>query len=348
MSAKGSLMALDNMTKNLQRNTLPRLPPLPGFHGHQEYMQQVELWKKWIAWEKDDPLVLRDDEPEAYKMRVLYCYKQALMALRFWPEMWVDAAEWCFQVNMVQEGVELGIGFLAQGVKANPESILLALKQADRVEETHSPGESDDAKIARGKAVREPLDKLLTTLYDMYEALKQREASQVEAMEARAKEKSPANPQAEDDDDDAKSATSEEAHQPNPLELQIAAVKQSFAVQKDLLNKTISFAWIAMARAMRRIQGKGSPTQLMGGLRQVFTEARRRGKLSSDAYVEVALMESTVYKDPVGAKIFERGAQLFSDDESFMIEYLKFLHAKDDITSEWMQSVMNRLSWAVG
>ena len=82
---------------------------------------------------------------------------------------------------------------------------------------------------------------------------------------------------------------------------------------------------------MRRIQGKGGVG--IGGLRQVFVEARKRGKLTSDVYVAVALMESVVYHDPVGGKIFERGMTLFPEDEAYLLEYLKYLHTKDDTTS---------------
>jgi cleavage stimulation factor subunit 3 len=113
--------------------------------------------------------------------------------------------------------------------------------------------------------------------------------------------------------------------------LQISAIQRAYAAETQLLSRTISYVWIAMARAMRRIQGKGSQTE--GGLRKVFTDARQKGRLTSDVYVAVALLESVVYKDPVGAKIFERGARLFPNDENFMIEYLKYLHSKDDTTS---------------
>ena len=96
MSARSANTALENITRGIIRTTLPRLPPALGFDGDQEYLQQVELWKKWIFWEQEDPLVLKDEEPEIFKQRVLYVFKQAVMALRFWPEIWADAADWCF------------------------------------------------------------------------------------------------------------------------------------------------------------------------------------------------------------------------------------------------------------
>lgn len=334
MSAKSGNIALDNICRNLKRTTLPRLPPVPGFEGDQEYREQVESWKKWIAWEKEDPLVLKEEEPKVFTQRILYCYKQALMALRFWPEMWVDAAEWCYQNDIRENEKEMGTEFLTQGIAANPESVLLALKRADRLETTYSEREGDKAEFA--KAVREPFDKILETLYGMVQKIKDREELEISTLE-QAAAADPVQESIEPNDNDSgqprKTAT----------EMRIQAIRQANAVETQLLSKTISFIWIALARAMRRIQGKGSQSE--GGLRKVFTDARQKGRLTSDVYVAVALLESIVYKDPVGAKIFERGARLFPNDEVFIIEYLKFLHSKDDTTNARVvfETCVNRL-----
>lgn len=318
MSAKSANMALDNITRNLRRTTLPRLAPAPGFEGDAEFREQVELWKKWIAWEKEDPLVLKDDEPKVFKQRILYCYKQALMALRFWPEIWVDAAEWCLQNDDQTTASDM----LLQGIVANPESVLMALKLADHTEATFPGKEGDKAEYA--KAVRKPYDDVLEKLYAMGDKVKEREKLEVATLKQAASQGSDVQASIETGDDGDESKTA--------AQLQIAAIQKVFATEAQLLSRTISYVWIALARAMRRIQGKGSASE--GGLRKVFTDARHKGRLTSDVYVAVALLESVVYKDPVGAKIFERGARLFPHDETFMIEYLKYLHSKDDTTSK--------------
>lgn len=326
MSAKSANIALDNMTRYLKRHNLPRLPPAPGFDGSQEFRDQVDMWKKWIAWEKDDPLVLKADEPKAYNQRVLYCYKQAQMALRFWPEIWVDAAEWCFQNDVYENDKEMGIEMLLQGIKANPESVLLALKHADHVE-AHFPAKEGD-KSEYANAVRAPFDAVLDTLYELGDKAKEREKLEVGTLKQAAAQESlqPSIEQNDEEDNDKPKRSL--------MEERILAIQKGYAVETQLLSRTVSYVWIALARAMRRIQGKGSQTE--GGLRKVFTDARQKGRLTSDVYVAVALLESVVYKDPVGAKIFERGARLFPNDENFMIEYLKYLHSKDDTTSEYL------------
>lgn len=334
MSAKSANIALDNLTRNLNRTTYPRLPPAPGFDGDTEFKEQVDIWKKWIAWEKEDPLVLKADEPAVYKQRIIHCYKQGLMALRFVAEMWVDAAEWCFENQITQNNQDTGVEFLTQGVAANPESVLLALKYADRIESTHAGGESDDAKREFATAVREPYNQVLDTLYDMCKDLKEKEQTETAQVES-SFAKTSNDGGYEDEDEAAASGGNTEK------ENRMKAIRHGYAARADLLSKTISHVWIALARAMRRIQGKGGVG--IGGLRQVFVEARKRGKLTSDVYVAVALMESVVYRDPVGGKIFERGMTLFPEDEPYLLEYLKYLHSKDDTTSKYIASEYNPL-----
>lgn len=336
MSAKSANTALDNLTRGLSRSTVPRLPPVAGFEGYQEYMAQVDIWRKWIAWEKSDPLDLQLDEPEVLKARILYCYKQAVMPLRFWPELWVEAAEWCFENNIRENNAEKGLDFLTEGTLANPESILLAFKHADRLEITYPVEEGDDAKVARGLAVRKPYDKVIQTLRDRHKSLQEREKAEVARLEESAASTSKLHEtkKDDDDDDDGDIGDSQKTAEKIQMDQKIALIRQGFAAQMDLVSKCLTHVWIALARAMRRIQGKGSPQGPLGGLRQVFAEARKGGRLKSDIYVAVAKMEWKCYNDKAGGKILERGAKLFPEDPYFMIEYIKYLTAHGDNTSE--------------
>ncbi|PQE09541.1 hypothetical protein CJF30_00010637 [Rutstroemia sp. NJR-2017a BBW] len=327
MTARSANTALENTIRGLQRTTLPRLPPALGFEGDQEYLQQVELWKKWIAWEQEDPLVLKTDELDAYKQRVLYVYKQAVMALRFWPEMWVDAAEWCFNNNLDKDGDT----FLDDGIDANPESCLLAFKKADRLESTLATEEAGKNDVEKGAIVRAPYDKLLNSLYAMGNELKAREAREQARLEENsaidATISSIVRTAHEDDEND----TDKEARD-NVKAMQLKAFKQGYEMQRKLLQRTITFAWIALMRAMRRIQGNGSKSE-GGGSRQIFAECRTRGMLTSDIYIAAAQMEHHIYKDKSGTKIFERGIRLFPTDELFIMEFLKHLISISDLTN---------------
>lgn len=324
MTARSANNALDSITRGLIRSTLPKLPPLPGYDGHQEYIQQVEGWKKWISWEQEDPLVLKIEEPESYKKRVIYAYKQAVMTMRFWPEFWADAADWCYANGRESDGDE----FLIQGIAANPESCLLAFKHADRLETTLS----GDDKAAQGAIVRAPYNKLLDALYELLKHVKVREAAAlIKLDESAAIDASIAaitGNEADEENEDEKKAREDAKKRDQD------AVKEIYKEEETAIKRPISFTWIALMRAMRRIQGKGAPKTAIGGSRQVFSDARQRGKILSEVYVTSAMIEHHVYKDASGTKIFERGAKLFPEDAPFILEYLRHLVTSGDFTSK--------------
>ncbi|KAI0377244.1 hypothetical protein F5Y04DRAFT_190572 [Hypomontagnella monticulosa] len=335
MSARSANTHLENITRGLRRTTLPRLPPAPGFEGDQEYLEQVRLWKAWIAWEKSDPLDLARDDPDTYRQRILLVYKQALMALRFWPEMWVDAAEWCFDNNVVgKDGQDIGLKFLTDGLDGNPESPLLALKNADRIESTQPPGEDDAGKAALVAAVRKPCDRALDTLYDMVKKLKDQEATAITKIEKDAALDTTATTTGDEDADEDEGEIQEKPSAEAMRNLKIKAIRDGFAVQIQMLSQHISYLWIALARIHRRIQGQGSYKSTPAvGLRGIFAQARSRGRLTSDVYVETSHMEWNIYGDEVATRIYDRGSKLYPDQEDYVVEYLKHLHKKRDFTN---------------
>ncbi|KAL9106940.1 MAG: hypothetical protein Q9227_008063, partial [Pyrenula ochraceoflavens] len=334
MDARSAYVQMQNITRVLDRTTLPRLPPAPGFQGSEEYMKQVELWNAWIRFEKEDGLVLREHDPTVYRDRILFTYKQALMALRFWPEMWYSAAEFCFQNGLENQGSD----FLKQGVEANPESPLLAFKSADRIELNTSNDEAQDPgnKNRMGK-VQEPYNKVLDALYELITKTKAKETKtiaqlQAEASAADISANNDDRPYAEDDDDVAIDQRVKESQ----LQAKIDTVKQGTEATIKDLSKTLSHVWIGLLRAGRRIMGQGRIGNINNpgeGFRGFFGEARKRGRLTRDVYIETALIEYHCYKDPTATKIFERGMKLFPDDEVFALEYLKHLIAINDITN---------------
>ena len=332
MSARASYTELQNITRNLKRTTLPSLPPALGFDGDAEYTEQLNIWKRWIQWEKDDPLVLKAEDADAYKARVLFVYKHALMAMRFWAELWYDASEFCFAHGMEQQGND----FLVQGLNANPESCLLAFKRADRLEQSTSGEEGDEKTARRAAIVKEPYDKVLDALYGLIAKSKVREEQDISRIEAQFSVSYDSQPNGANND--VKEEEDEETQRENvkAKEVQKAAAvegaKSMHAVQMRLLSRTLSYVWIALMRSLRRIQGKGGVN--VGGARGVFSDARKRGRITSDVYVQAALIEFHCYEPETGKKIFERGLKLFQEDEAFALEFIKHLVANNDHTSE--------------
>jgi cleavage stimulation factor subunit 3 len=339
MTARSAVSVLDNITKGVNRTTLPKLPPAAGFDGADEYNRQVQAWKNWIEWEKNDPLEIQADDRDLYNKRVLYLYKNASMALRFWPELWYDAAEWCYQNKLNSDGD----GFLKSGTAANPESCLLAFKQAHQAELRTDFEDGEAGVVEKGKAVRTPLITVLDALYDLTTKAKKREeqtvakAKEIFAAQQAAEEAARASDMNSDDDDEdeANEAARRQKMRQDALDMQLQGITKASNAEIHTLKKTLSYAWIALMRAMRRVQGKGSPGAAVGGFRGVFAEARKRGKLLSDTYIASALIEHHCYQDPAANKIFERGMKLFPDDEEFALEYIKHLIKLNDATSKF-------------
>ncbi|KAL8710466.1 MAG: hypothetical protein Q9220_004898 [cf. Caloplaca sp. 1 TL-2023] len=328
MTARSSYIALSNITRNLRRTTLPKLPPALGFDGDREYAEQLEIWKQWIQWEKDDPLVLKEgkeDEQKQWRDRVIFVYKQAVMDMRFWPEMWYEAAEFCFQ-----NGIDtLGNDFLVKGITANPESCLLAFKRADHIELTTSNEGGDDGIVRRGAAIREPYNKVLDALYELITKTKARETQDIAKIEAQHMD-DPENQPNGDYDEDENDDEEETDTKGKRKTAQIEAVKAVSTMQIRVLKKTITSVWIALMRAMRRVQGKGKPGDKIGGSRQIFSDARNGGQLTSDIYIASAMIEYHCYEPETTKKIFARGLKLFPEDEIFALEYIKHLTMIND------------------
>lgn len=331
MTARGSYTALQNITANLVRGAIPRLPPHPGCDGADEINSQVDAWQKWIAWEKEDPLVLKEEDANALTQRILFVYKQATMALRFHPQIWFDAAQWCLDNSLIDDGNT----FLNQGLEANPESCLLAFKKADRIEQTTTADESAASIIKRGKEVRAPYDVLLNTLYKHLEKMVSQEKTSLARVEERYAAMDSASRDASqapgDDEAEGNGAGLQAMKAQKEMEIQI--IKSASAGQIYLTKKIITFAWIGLMRAMRRVQGKGKPNESIGGMRAIFKEARTRQNVLGDLHSAAAWLEHNCYRDPSAPKIFNLGMKVFPEDEDFALEHMRFLVSTGDSTN---------------
>lgn len=341
MTAKQAYIALENKIQYLNRSTLPRFQPLPGYEGFEEYQQQLKLWRDWVEFEKTDPNQLKEEKPDGstFKARVLFIYKVSLMTLRFEPQMWFDAAQFCLDNDLTEDGEKL----LDQGLDANPESCLLAFAKADRTE-TKTASESDPAE--RGKIVRQPYNKLIDALYELLKQTKERSEKAVAELQERYAQEEQGGEQRQDD----KGSGSDDEENPDDTEAkskdansrrdaEINEIKESYNVQLHELKRLITTAWVALIRAMRRIQGKGKPgSSDLPGSRGILSETRRRGNITSDLYIQCALTEWYCYKDPAALRLFDKGMTLYPTDENFALEYIKHLIAQSDLTSESLMS----------
>ena len=58
--------------------------------GSSEEKKQIELWQKYIAWERSNPLKVEDQT--MITRRVMFAYEQCLLCLGHHPNIWLEAA----------------------------------------------------------------------------------------------------------------------------------------------------------------------------------------------------------------------------------------------------------------
>lgn len=126
MNARGALRELRNITQELNRDTTPS--PRKWIQAEKSDFMQ---WKKWIDWEKGNPLGF--DNPKDIKTRVSYAYSQAMMSMRYYPEIFFSAALYYVELEFIEDAIDL----LNIGIQANPASFLLSLKLAEIYESDH-------------------------------------------------------------------------------------------------------------------------------------------------------------------------------------------------------------------
>ncbi|XP_043289608.1 protein suppressor of forked isoform X2 [Venturia canescens] len=85
MNARRVAKELEAVTRGLNRSA-PSVPPT----GHAEEIKQVELWKKYIAWERSNPL--RTEDTSLVARRVMFAIEQCLLCLGHHPAVWHQAA----------------------------------------------------------------------------------------------------------------------------------------------------------------------------------------------------------------------------------------------------------------
>ncbi|XP_046843995.1 cleavage stimulation factor subunit 3-like [Xenia sp. Carnegie-2017] len=85
MNARRAAKEYEAITRNITRGN-PSVPP----QGTPSEMKQLNLWNKYLQWEKSNPL--KSEDMAVLTKRVMYAFEQALLALSFYPNIWYQAA----------------------------------------------------------------------------------------------------------------------------------------------------------------------------------------------------------------------------------------------------------------
>ncbi|XP_049570178.1 cleavage stimulation factor subunit 3 isoform X4 [Orcinus orca] len=90
MNARRVAKEYETVMKGLDRNA-PSVPP----QNTPQEAQQVDMWKKYIQWEKSNPL--RTEDQTLITKRVMFAYEQCLLVLGHHPDIWYEAAQYLEQ-----------------------------------------------------------------------------------------------------------------------------------------------------------------------------------------------------------------------------------------------------------
>ncbi|KAG2229913.1 hypothetical protein INT48_008288 [Thamnidium elegans] len=299
MTARTALREMRLFTDNINTNVVP-LPP----RWTAQELNQLELWKNYIQWEKGDPLQLEDEA--AVLDRVAYTYQQAFLVLRFYPEIWYSFASYYQEMNKPEKSLSI----LKQGIEIMPTSLLLNFSYAELCE---SRKQLDDA--------RQAFDALVENLERDIENLKQTSQQEIAKIHQEAEEERASLNLSDDIDGELREQLrSREKHVKKAQE----EIEQKLNEQVNVIARSGSLVWICYMRFARRTDGIKSA-------RALFSRARKSTNCTYHVYVSDALMEYHNSKDSnVAGKVFSLGQKTFADNPDFVCQYLDFLIQMND------------------
>lgn len=233
----------------------PMLDGLDNFHGvpprpnwaRQSDHDIVDGWKRYLAWEEDNPLQL--DDVTALQQRITYAYRKAIAELRFYPEIWFSAAAYAKSIGKADDS----IAFLKSGMTANPTSLLLHFAFAEAEESKRSFVETHATYDSLSNRLQAQLDRLNA----------ETEQAAVEAADLAKAAWSNAGPSRMDED-------GVESTQSDAVAAARQKVVDGAAPRVTSIKNALASVWIAQMRFARRSEGK-KPA------RDVFSRARKTG-----------------------------------------------------------------------
>ncbi|ANB15701.1 Rna14p [Sugiyamaella lignohabitans] len=308
MNARSSLREMENIFTGMPRTTSP------GLRQWSKKEQKIyEKWEQWIDWEKRNPL--STGNKALVDARVTYAYKQAVMTLRYFPEVWysfslytlgrgdlstVSAASAPGALASSNSSVDAALEILRNGLQANPSSFLLSYKAAELLEKESRYDELKviyENLIARYKLERE---KMVIQNEQFYILLNEAHVYATTQLSLNGKSKKERKAE--------KHITQKEA-------------------EIHSVSRSITLAYTEYMKTAKRSQG-------IKEARRVFGEARRLPYTTHHIFVASAMMEYHNNKEAdIADKIFELGLKRFSENSEYVKVYFDFLILTNDETN---------------
>ncbi|KAJ3047615.1 mRNA 3'-end-processing protein rna14, partial [Rhizophlyctis rosea] len=285
-------------------------------------LRMLSAWKAYIAWEKTNPLALEDKN--TLTARVVYAYKSALLMMRFYPEIWHDAAKYLHEVGKVDEAATL----LASGVKTMPTSLLLNFTLI----------ELDESRKKDFSILQKHFDTLIEAYEARIDGINQKYDSERETfLTSLRSEDDSTNPSSSALKDEQRNGADwdgerreREREKGKEREKEVQErVEERRRQEVKVVREGLSLVWVVFMRVARRAQN-------IKVARQVFSRARKSPHCTYHVYVASAMMELYCNKNAsLAGRIFEVGLKAFNlaEDEQapkFVCQYLDFLIGLND------------------
>lgn len=350
MAARSALREMNKHWDAIRRSQPPHgLPMEPGWSNRE--VEYLEAWRKYLEWEKSNPLNLGDQE--MLRRRVVYAFNQASMALRLYPEIWIEFAEY-LNANGQSDGA---LEKLTQASQALPQSLAVQFAYAEMAERQNQPEKakqiyeqvveqskaSIDLTTAKLNRKLAKLDKVLSaatgkktkmdvdTKGDMSDTMSDGLVSESDSEASQLSSDASSDDGNDDDgdDDDDKDDNKRVEKIQRRVERSSARIKESMEDELETKRETYTLAWVMYLRYTQRSEG-------IDAFRQLLRRPRSDppGYTTYHLFVAAALMEYHVAKRPdIASKLFEFYSKTYSGHPEYMTEYLNFLVSSGNATN---------------
>ncbi|PVU93718.1 hypothetical protein BB561_001616 [Smittium simulii] len=333
--------------------------PKDGLCSHPTWnhceMNYLLAWKKYIEWQKANPQKI-ESTPELEK-NIIFLYEKAVLALRFYPEIWVEAAQYLWSISKQKESRDL----LNEASKIMPKSLSINFQLAEFEELSNNNSSCTNIFNSLLKLTQQDIEekrkifndsitslkntlKLLSELYSGKDGKKTSEKAQIDDTDT---ERNEGDIELEDlvydlclnlgiDESElgldfrfeniqqigAEEAASQEfLHKKRKIEQLINRVEDLLKVKLNYEKRIHTQVWISYLRHSMRANG-------IDGARSVFKTVRTQAieNITYHIFVASAMMEYHVTKNPsIAGRLFEFGLKYFGSEPDYVLEYMEYL-----------------------
>ncbi|KAJ1958397.1 mRNA 3'-end-processing protein rna14 [Linderina pennispora] len=335
MTARTAMREMSKFFDEMQ-HTAPvhNLPKQPEWT--QPEITYLEAWKRYLKWEISNPLRLT--ESAEVQKRVIYAYNQACMALRFFPEVWIEFASYLWALGQR----DAALAKIRDASEVMPESLAVQFSYAEMAEKMKQFSLCKDIYEGLVTSARSALENVSAKYTRRLDKLSQKLNKIKEAANAgdHAMD-SPSAAPVNGSEDSAVSSESEceqsasegddfmgesEGKAKRLLEKRISRTRVRMEEKMSERRTTYTLIWTMYMRYVRRSDSLDAARQL---LRRPRNDPA--GYITYHLFVSAALIEYHVGKRPdVAGRLFEYYSKNYSDDTEYILQYITHLINSND------------------